>query len=129
MKLATNTMSIRLYTPKDTAVYLRVYGRIPGIGRRVYFFVGIFNGRILAVYGRILAVYGRIRQVYGRVRKVYGRIATPWHRMGERYACYTCTCDAPGSYPTALKRANMFFRPLKNPAKKLKSLKINENST
>ena len=53
LKLATNTTSIQPYTPKYTVVYLRVYGRIPGMGGQVY-------GRILAVYGRILGVYGRI---------------------------------------------------------------------
>ena len=76
-------MSIRPYTPQYTAVYPRVYGRITGMGGQVY-------GRILAVYGRMLGVYGRIPWVSGRILKVYGPIARPWHRVGERCACYTC---------------------------------------
>ena len=98
LKLATNTMTIRPYTPQYTAVYPRVYGRIHGMGGQVY-------GRILAVYGRKLGVYGNIPRVYGRIHKVYGRIARPWHLVGERYACYTCARNVPTSNPTALKHA------------------------
>ena len=29
--------------------------------------------------------------------------AMPWHRVGQRYACYTCTRNAPGSNPTHSK--------------------------
>ena len=40
-------MSIRPYTSEYTAVYLRVYGRIPGMGGQVH-------GGILAAYGKKL---------------------------------------------------------------------------
>ena len=53
----------------------------------------------------LLAVYSRIPWVYGRIHKVYGRIPRPWHWVGERYACYTCKRNVPGSNPTALKHA------------------------
>ena len=112
-----------------TAVYLRVYGRTPGMGGHVY-------GRILAVYGRILGVYGRIPWVYGRIHKVYGRIPRPWHWVGESYACYSCKRNVPGSNPRlglglGLKpdcpqTCKNVCRPLKNPGKKLKRLMIKE---
>ena len=51
--------------------------------------------RILEVYGRMLAVYGQLPSAYGRKHKVYGRIAMLWHRVGERYACYTCAVTSP----------------------------------
>ena len=90
-KLATNTMSIRPDTSEYMAVYIRVYGRIPGM-----------HGQ---VYGRILAVYSRIPWVYGRIHKVHSHIPKPWHWVGERYACYTCKQNVSGSNPTALKYA------------------------
>ena len=85
-------MSIRPYTPQYTAVYplsIRPYTRNGG---QAY-------GRLLAVYGHILGVYGRIPWVYGRIHKVYGRIARPSHRVGERYACYTCAVTSPVETP------------------------------
>ena len=102
-------MSIRPYTSEYTAVYLGVYGRILKMGGQVYGRILAVYGRILAVYGRILGVYGRIPWVYGRIhnciRYIYGRIPRPWHWVGERYACYTCKRNVPGSNPTALKNA------------------------
>ena len=109
-------MSIRPYTPQYTAVYPRVYGRIPGMGGQVY-------GRIHKEYGHILGVYGRIPWVYGRIHKEYGRIARPWHRVGERYACYTCAVTSLVQTPLPSNMQNV-CRPLKNPAKKLKRLTI-----
>ena len=91
-KLTTNTMSIRPYTPQYTAVYPRVYGRIPGMGEQV-------SARMLAVYGDIQAVYGFIPWVYGDIHKVYGRSASPWQRVLERSACYTYALTSPVQDP------------------------------
>ena len=38
-----------------------------------------------------------------RKNGVKGAFAMPWHRVGQRYACYTCTRNARGSNPTHSK--------------------------
>ena len=62
---------------------------------------------------------------YIRKNGVKEAFAMPWHRVGQRYACYTRTRNAPGSNPTASK-IETCVHAIEEPAKKLKRLKINE---
>ena len=48
----------------------------------------------------------------------------PWHRMGQRYVCYTCTRNAPGSNATHSK-IETCVQAIEE-SKKLKRLMINE---